>query len=84
MTAAKTTFRVTLPDGRVATRTSAHPYTHVVIVDSIPWNSKEYSWGAWSWSAKLENATKEARRVEARIVGGKSTTREVRVVEVDR
>lgn len=62
----------TLPDGRVATRTTTHSYTHVVAMqhtDPEGYQVKERgcalgSWGAFMWTTRPEKALAECRRNE--------------------
>jgi len=44
----KVQLKAIAPDGTVLTRTTNHPYTHVVAV-KFP---KMEKWGAWSWTSK--------------------------------
>src|SRR5271157_3657339 len=69
MAGGKTTFTVTLPDGRVAKRQSDRPYTHVVIglKAKVNWGydskgnfvAKGFSkptWEALTWTTKPQDA----------------------------
>lgn len=78
----KATFRVTLPDGKVATRTSTHAYTHVVAIREI----KPHLTGWWcEWRSDAVAATKRASywlRCPATKQGARFETRVLTVEEV--
>jgi hypothetical protein len=60
----KTTFKHALPDGVVATRTSDHAYTHVIVVQTRRKLTSD-DWGYFAkWSATHANAVKTARQFQ--------------------
>lgn len=67
----RTTYRVTLPDGKEATRTSHKPYAYVVLVKGRPgdyWWERGWPWGVYRWSQSersARNGAKEAARTGA-------------------
>lgn len=81
----KQTFAVTLPDGTVATRTSAtKTYTHVVVgYEPSHWRDGKPTWMTLRWSSSLDLASKEARSAAWRRWLAQNLLREIRVLEVD-
>lgn len=61
----KKTIYHTLPDGGVATVTTARDYTHIIAVHRIGADGQT-EWGYWGWSQSAESAEKTAKTVITR------------------
>lgn len=79
----KLTMSVTLPDGKVVTRTSVRRYTHAVVAKVMRVTSKKVSgptltfgppvWTVFSWATRADLAHKERNRSE-KSIGKPDTT----------
>jgi hypothetical protein len=76
--AAKTTLTATLPDGVIATRTTARTYTHVVCVQR-----QDSTWGAVQWAGRYDLAQTYASQYRGWIAQGVREWKAVSIVSVN-
>lgn len=92
------TYRATLPDGKVVTRTTTRNYTHIVAILYPTTNydvergstfTGEFHWGMFGWCGRLDLAQKTAAKYQAfraRHRNGKIIylqAKETRLIEVE-
>lgn len=75
----KTTFTVTLPDGKKAIRSSARAYTHSVAVLFAGDENRKAGWQAMSFHSGLDNAEKASREWAK----AASKISEIKIIPVD-
>jgi hypothetical protein len=66
---ARRVLHVTLPDGRIASRTTDRLYTDAVAILHTPWGSEAECWGVVRWSTSLDRAWRYADSAELRRIG---------------